>query len=313
MRVLITGATGLLGKEIVKQLREKDIRIHYLTTSREKIISEENYKGFYWNPDSEYLDPDSFSGVDAIINLAGASIAKKWTRSYKNQILNSRIGTVKTLLKGMETIPGHQVKYIVSASAIGIYPVSETMYYDEENKAVDDSFLGSTVYEWEKAVSGFTRLNIPVGILRIGLVLSEEGGAFPKLLKPVKKYLGATFGNGLQWQSWIHIDDIAGIFVFAVEHTLEGVYNAVAPNPVTQRKLIREIARAAQKPIWLPSVPAWFLKLILGEMSYLLLYGQRVSARKIQETGYSFRYVNISNALENLTKKNVIGNPDFSV
>ncbi|MFH6602033.1 TIGR01777 family oxidoreductase [Maribacter algicola] len=302
MRFLITGATGLIGKEIVALCHKRNIAVNYLTTSKEKIVSRGRYQGFYWDPDSGEIDLACFSEVSAIINLAGASISKRWTDHYKKEILASRINSLKTLYKGLEQVDSKKITSFVSASAIGIYPNSLGSYYTEDEKRVDDSFLGEVVNAWEKEADSFETFDLNVLKIRIGLVLSAEGGALPQMVRPIKNCVGAALGSGEQWQSWVHIEDLARIFLFVVEHELKGVYNGVGPNAVTNKKLIREIAKVLDRPLILPNVPEFVLKTILGEMSYLLLASQRVSSKKIEDEGFVFHFPNIDMALHSTCK-----------
>ncbi|MEO9894614.1 TIGR01777 family oxidoreductase [Aurantibacter sp.] len=303
MRYLITGATGLVGKEIVSLCQANGIAVNYLTTSRDKIISNENYNGFYWNPSTGEIDDNCFKGVSKIINLAGASISKRWTKKYKRKIISSRINSLQTLYNAINNLESHDIKSIVSASAIGVYPNSLERYYDEHEKEVDNSFLGEVVEQWENEVNRFKAFEIIVSKIRIGLVLSKKGGALPQMAKPVEMYAGAAFGTGKQWQSWIYITDLARIFMFTAKNNLKGIYNAVAPNPVSQNKLIKEIAKALEMPLILPNIPSFVIKVILGEMSYLILSSQRVSSKKIEEDGFIFEHSNISSALESIYQK----------
>lgn len=300
MKVLITGATGLVGQAIVKVLHQKGIPVNYLTTSKDKISTTEDYKGFYWNPAKGEIDLDCFEHVQAIINLAGTSIAKRWTPEHKRKVLSSRIDSLRTLKKGMEQSEHQEVECLVSASAIGIYPDSTSAYYDETTTETDNGFLGEVVTKWESEADAFEALDIDVAKIRIGLVLSKEGGALPKMAMPVKNFVGAPIGSGEQWQSWVHIEDLAQLFVFAVENNMTGVYNAVAPNPVTNTKLTKELAKVLDRPLWLPNVPAFVLKLVLGKMATLLLASQRVSGKKIEDEGFVFQYANICQALKEI-------------
>ncbi|HCO85945.1 MAG TPA: TIGR01777 family protein, partial [Arenibacter sp.] len=255
MKVLITGSTGLVGSEIVNLCKQNNISVNYLTTRKDKIVSQPNYKGFYWNPEKNEIDENCFNGVTTIINLAGSSISKRWTRSNKKKILNSRVKSLRTLLGAIPKVEPHSIKKIVSASAIGIYPNSLSQYYREDVEVVDDSFLGEVVSIWEKEVDAFEKLNIQTAKIRIGLVMSGKGGALPEMAKPVKYYVGAAMGSGNQWQSWIHLQDLGRLFLHVISKDLTGVYNAVAPNPVTNIKLTKEIARVLEKPLFLPNIP----------------------------------------------------------
>ncbi|PWH83044.1 TIGR01777 family protein [Algibacter marinivivus] len=299
MRVLITGATGLIGQEIVKRCHEKDIQVSYLTTSKSKISQAENYKGFYWNPRANKIDTDCFKGVDAIIHLAGATVSKRWTASYKKEIISSRTLTTTLLINSLKEIK-HQVKQVVSASAIGIYPDSLTNYYDQTHNEVSSSFLGQVVSVWEQAVDEFSKLNITVSKIRIGLVLSNKGGALAEIVKPIKFGFGAAFGSGKQWQSWIHIQDLANMFLYVLEKNIEGVYNGVAPNPVSNQELTKVAASKLKKPLFMPNIPKFFMKLVLGEMHILLFESQRVSSKKIENKGFHFEYNYLEPALEDL-------------
>lgn len=300
MKILVTGATGLVGKALVARCLKDGMEVNYLSTRKEKLRSEDGYHGFYWNPAEGTIDPACFRGVRMIVNLAGSPITKPWTAAGKKDIQRSRTESLECLRKGLEALNGHQVAYLVSASAIGIYPSSLTEYYEEEFTGTEAGFLQQTVRKWEEAVGAFDTLGIPRGILRIGLVLAREGGALPALIRPIQWGVGAALGSGRQWQSWIHLHDLVSLFRFALENRLEGTYNAVAPNPVTNRKLTAEAASVLNRPLWLPPVPAWALKLLLGERSHLLLDSQRVSCEKVQMEGFAFEYPNLRPALEDL-------------
>jgi len=299
MRVLITGATGLIGQEMVKLCHEKDIKVNYLTTSKSKIVQEENYKGFYWNPKAKEIDADCFKGVDTIVHLAGATVSKRWTPSYKKEILSSRTETTALLVNTLKELT-HTVKQVVSASAIGIYPDSLINYYDESHNEISSSFLGQVVSVWEQASDEFLKLNITVSKIRIGLVLSNKGGALMEIVKPIKFGLGAAFGNGKQWQSWIHIKDLANLFLYVLQNNLKGVYDGVAPNPTSNSELTKTAASVLHKPLFMPNIPKFFMKLVLGEMHILLFESQRVSSKKIADEGFLFKFNYLEPALNNL-------------
>lgn len=300
MRILITGATGLIGNVLVQKCRKNNIEVNYLTTQKQKLHSENGLKGFYWNPGKGEIDSSCFKGVSSIVNLAGSSISQRWTRSNKRKILNSRIDSLRTLKKGLDGIDTSGIESFVSASAIGIYPHSLDRYYTEDETAVDDSFLGEVVSRWEEEMASFSSFPFAVATIRVGLVLSMDGGALPAMVRPIKNYVGAAFGTGEQWQSWIHIEDLVRQFLFVIEHRLEGVFNGVAPNPVTNAKLTREIAEVLNKPLILPNIPRGLMQFVLGEMSYLLFASQRVSSRKLEEEGFEFYFKNICSALKDI-------------
>jgi len=299
MRVLITGATGLVGSYITKLCHQKEIEVNYLTTSKDKIEDQPHYKGFYWDIWNREIDESCFKNVDAIIHLAGANIAKRWTSSYKKEIIASRTQSADLLFEALKN-SGFKVPHFISASAIGIYPSSLEKLYFEDDKSLDDSFLGKVVRLWEDSADKFRELGMEVAKIRIGLVLAREGGALPQFKSPVLNNMGTGFGSGKQWQSWIHIDDLAGIFIHVLENKLSGAFNGVARNPVTNAEMMNEIATQLNTSIWLPNVPAFALKIALGEMSTVLLSSQLVSSDKIEKSGYQFHYKNLIKALEDL-------------
>ncbi|KJD34392.1 NAD-dependent epimerase [Tamlana nanhaiensis] len=299
MRVLITGATGLVGSEIVKLCLKKEIIVHFLTTNKSKLEEKENYKGFYWNPALGEIDVNCLYKVDTIIHLAGASIAKRWTTSYKKTILASRTQSAALLFRTLKT-EIHQVKQFISASAIGIYPDSLTNYYDESSTASNHTFLAKVVQAWEASADAFKTLNINVAKVRIGLVLAKNGGALQQMVKPAKFGLAAPFGYGKQWQSWIHITDLARCFLHVLKYNLSGVFNAVAPNPVTNKELIKTIAKTLEMPCFLPGIPKIIMRLALGEMHILLFESQRVSAKTMENKGFNFKYNCLKPALNDL-------------
>ena len=299
MKILITGATGLVGKELIALLLENGNEIHYLTTSQSKIESKPHFQGFYWNPEQSFIDENCLMGVDAIIHLAGATVSKRWTTNYKEEIIESRTLSSNLLYTCLKNHP-NQVKQIVSASAIGIYPDSLSQIYTEETKSVDAGFLGQVVVKWEESVDVFSRLNLKVCKLRIGLVLSNKGGALSEMIKPIKLGIGSPFGSGKQVQSWIHIHDLAAMFYFAIQNQWEGTFNAVAPNPVTNTELTKAIAKTVGKPVFMPNIPKFVMSLVLGEMHQLLFSSQNVSSKKIQDKQFQFQYKELEMALKNL-------------
>lgn len=297
MKVLITGATGLVGNELVSLLLKNGMHINYLTTSERKIQSETQYRGFLWDPEKGEIDESCIEDVKAIIHLAGASISRRWTDSYKEEILESRVVSANLLHNLLKSNP-NTVEHFITASAIGVYPDSREKVYSEDDSDVDNSFLGQVVMKWEQAAGRIAKLGIPVAKVRTGLVLSGKGGMLKEIAKPVRLGLGASFGSGAQIQSWIHIRDLVGIYHFILTHNLEGVYNAVAPYPVTQKKLINSIADTLDMPYFLPGIPRFVMKAALGEMSSMLYMSQNVSAKKIIGEGYQFKYLSLEKALK---------------
>ena len=301
MTVLITGATGLVGQELVNLLLQNGYTIHYLSTSKSKLVSQNNYKGFFWNPKKSEIDTNALTGVEVIIHLAGANVAKKWTTAYKEEIIESRLLSTQLLYKTLQK-NSHQVKQIISASAVGIYPDSLTNIYHETDLDIDVSFLGNVVKQWENEVSQFEKLEIIVSKIRIGIVLAKNGGALQEMAKPIKYGVGAAFGSGEQYQSWIHVQDLVAIFQFVMENRLPGIYNGVAPYPVTNSELTKAIAKTLGKPLFLPNIPKFAMKLILGEMHQILFSSQHVSCRKLLDENFQFKFASLDKALNDLLK-----------
>jgi len=300
MRVLITGATGLIGQAIVRQCHAQNIAVNFLTTRKSKLEASEHYKGFYWNPKKSEIDLDCFKDVSVIINLAGAPIAKRWTPKQKRIVLESRLEGLKLLWNALNNHGSASMVHLISASAIGIYPDSLTHYYEENFNDFEDGYLSNVAQQWEFQALQFNQLGLKVSIIRIGIVLAENGGVLKILAKSIKCLVGSALGTGKQWQSWIHIEDLAAMFLYLIAQGRAGVFNGVAPNAVTQTELVNALATVLNRPIILPKVPSVFLKLVLGEMSSLVLGSQRVSAKKIENIGFSFKYHHLKPALQDL-------------
>lgn len=301
MTILITGATGLVGQELVSLLLQNGHTVHYLSTSNNKLVTNSNYKGFYWNPKTAEIDTDSLADVEVVVHLAGASVAKKWTKSYKDEIIESRVLSTKLLFQTLQNTP-NQVKQIVSASAIGIYPDSLTNIYHESDLDIDVSFLGNVVKLWENEVNQFEKLQLIVSKIRIGIVLAKNGGALQEMVKPIQYGVGAAFGSGEQYQSWIHIQDLVAIFYHVIENKLPGIYNGVSPYPVTNTELTKSIAKTLTKPFFLPNIPKFVMQLILGEMHQILFSSQHVSCRKLLDENFQFKFASLDKALNDLLK-----------
>jgi uncharacterized protein len=299
MKILITGATGLIGTKLTEYCHDDGITVNYLTTSRDKIEDKPNYKGFYWNPEKGEIDTNAFTDVVAIINLVGATISERWTKSYKKTILESRTKTANLLFDTLKDMD-HTISHFISASGVSVYPDDKSKLYDENSTEVSKSFLGEVVVAWEAAADQFKTLGIRVAKIRTGVVFSKEEGAFQKIKTPIENGIGAPIGSGDQWVSWIHLQDIACLYLHTLKNGLEGVYNAVAPNPVTNKNLTVKIANALDKDLWLPNVPGWALKLVLGEMATLVLESQLVSSKKVEITGFKFMFVNADYAIKKL-------------
>tara|TARA_B110000483_G_scaffold167116_1_gene197721 strand:+ start:1010 stop:1915 length:906 start_codon:yes stop_codon:yes gene_type:complete len=301
MNILITGATGLIGSKLTNDLLLNGYAVNYLTTRKSQIKSNSKINGYYWNPEKNIIDLECFKNVDTIINLAGSNIAKRWSDSNKLDILNSRIKSLN-LLKHSISNNKINIKKIISASAIGIYPSSVDNVYKENESLISDSFLGMVVCQWESAVNSFKDLEIDVAIVRIGLVLSRDGGILSKSILPIQYGFGSFFGNGNQWQSWIHFQDISNIFYHILKYDLSGVFNGVSPNPVTNKTFTKKIAKFLNRPLLLPNLKKWMMRLLLGEMHTIIFESQNVSCEKLTKSKFKFKFDNFDQAIADLLK-----------
>ena len=293
MHVLITGGTGLIGQALKQKLLAEGHRVSILSRSG---------GDFAWDVTNTYFQPEALDGVDAVVHLAGAGIAdKRWTEARKKELIGSRVDSSALLIHALKTIP-NQVRVVISASAIGYYGADSGEGRCEESSSAGSDFLAACTKAWETSISGVEDLGIRLVKLRIGLVLSAKGGIFPVLCRPIRYVVGAVLGNGKQWQSWIHVDDLVGMFLLGLrDESLKGVFNAVSPGPIRHREITQKIARAMHKPLLLPPIPGFLLRLALGEMACLVLGGNLVLADKIQKEGkYTFTYTRLEDALKEL-------------
>ncbi|UII28475.1 TIGR01777 family oxidoreductase [Fulvivirga maritima] len=295
--VLITGGTGLIGGRLTELLQQKNYTVKYLSRNPKKV---KNIEAYAWDVNAHTIDEACLQGTDYIINLAGAGIAdERWNKERKKILLESRTRST-ALLKDLLRDHEHQVKAVVSASAIGYYGYDSGGVMKREESRFGDDFLATVTKAWEAEADLIADLGIKVSKIRVGLVLTPKGGALEKLMIPAKFGLNAPLGSGDQYMSWIHIDDLCHQFIYAMENQLIGPYNGVAPNPVTNKEFTKTTSSVLHKPAFLPPVPAFMLKLILGEMASMLLGGSRVSSEKIEEKGFQFQYPQLRSALEDL-------------
>lgn len=304
MKVLLTGATGLVGSRILQLLQDRDIPYCFFTRNLNASFLSGPH-AFLWNPNRFEFDPKALEGVTHIINLAGASIAKRWTASYKEEVVSSRVNSLKTIKLALEQQLHSSEVRVLSASAIGCYASDYSQQHSEQSVHFGNDFLAEVVELWEQEAKELTPLVHSLCLVRIGIVLDRDQGALPKLLTPVKWGVGAALGTGRQWQSWIHIDDLAGLFVFLLDHDLGPIVNGVAPNALRQKELTNIIATILKKPMVLPAVPSWLLKLILGEMSSVVLQSQLVTSEVLEGSGFQFHYSSAKAALKNLLVERV--------
>lgn len=298
MNILITGGTGFIGKELSAFLIQNGHQV--------KILSR-NGGDYTWNIPQKTIEPAAFHGIDCIVHLAGAGIADKtWTKARKAELIASRVESTQLLLEQLKSIP-HQVKTFVSASAIGFYGADSGEEMCTESSPAGTDFLADCTQKWEEAVDKIAELGIRTVKVRIGLVLSQKGGIFPVLAKPIRWGVGTVLGSGKQWQSWIHLTDLVRIFQWCIENNAaQGAYNAVAPQPIRHKEMTELMAKKMHRPLFLPAVPTFFLRLLLGEMSVLVTGGNRVSSDRIQkEAKFSFNFVEFSTALAEILSQHV--------
>ena len=288
MHILITGGTGFIGQALQKHLVHAGHEV--------RILSRKSG----WDVVNQTMDPHALDGIEAIVHLAGAGIAdQRWTNARKKELIASRVDSTKLLARVLRT-EKHQVHTFVSASAIGYYGADSGQVTCTENSPSGTDFLAECTRAWEDAVDEIKDMRVVK--LRIGLVMDQDGGIFPVLARPIRFFAGFILGTGMQGQSWIHRDDLVRMFAQALtDERAQGVYNAVAPEPITHAEMTYEIAKAYHRPVWWPHAPAFALRLILGEMACLVTGGNFVSSAKIQnELGFTFTYKCFSEAIKKL-------------
>ncbi len=304
MKIMVTGATGFIGKELVKRLNDKGHEIVALTRSLEtahfKIPVECDLRE--WNPEGRALSPSIMKGIDAVINLSGEGIANGlWTESRKQNIMNSRVSSVRRLVDAMAQC-NKRPSVFVSASAIGFYGDRGDESLDE-TASEGKGFLSRVCQRWENEIFETKNSGMRTVALRFGMVLGHDGGALSAMESAFRLGLGGRLGSGQQWMSWIHVSDLVDMLIHAVEQPgMNGIYNAVSPNPVKNLEFTKVLGQALNRPTILPA-PAFAVRLVLGELSELLLASQRVASDKIVKTGFNFNFASLKDALEDICKQ----------
>lgn len=296
MRLVITGATGFIGSALCGRLLQEGHSLTLLSRSSSAGTAASNQRWFKWNPPSAGEWEDALDSVDGVINLAGEPIAaKRWTQRQKGRILSSRIESTRALVAAIEKAR-EKPKFLINGSAVGYYgPHGEESI--TEGTAPGNDFLARVCLEWEEEAKKAEEDGLRVVRLRTGIVLGRGGGALAKMVPPFRFFVGGPLGSGRQWMSWIHLEDEVGLILALLANTaLRGAVNATAPNPVTMRDFCRVLGQVMHRPSWAP-VPAFALRLMLGEMADMLLSGQRVLPAAAQRLGYTFRYPNLVDAL----------------
>lgn len=298
MRIAVTGGTGFVGTRLTRQLVHEGHEIFILTRSPEKHYNTDHIKYVGWL--KEGMEPEKeIQSLDAIVNLAGENLnSGRWTEDMKKRILNSRIEATDAVLDLIEKLE-QKPEVLVNASAVGYYGTSKTETFTENTTTPGDDFLAEVVTEWERRAHKAQQFKVRTVYLRFGVILGDEG-ALPKMAMPYKMMLGGPVGDGEQWMSWIHVQDIIGLILFSIHNSeIIGPLNATAPQPKRNKELGKSIAKVLNKPHWL-SAPSPALKLMLGEMSMLLLQGQYVFPQKALDHGYEFQYPQLELALRDI-------------
>lgn len=286
-----------MGRHLTKALLAKGYTVSHLSR---KAGDNPQVKTFVWDINKGIIDEHCIDGVDTIVHLAGSGIAeKRWTDARKKDLIDSRVKSIELvydLLKRRQ----HQVTSVVSASGIGYYSNRGDELMHETSTPTSD-FISQCCVVWEAAVDEGEKLGLRILKFRTGVVLDKDGGALPTLAKPIKLFVGSPIGTGKQWIPWIHRGDVVDMYLLGIENkNLSGVYNMVAPNPVTNKQLTQAVAKQLHKPLWTPNVPGFALKILLGEMSSIVLGSTKVSAQKIEEAGFKFKFADIDAALNEI-------------
>lgn len=295
--ILITGATGMIGKRLLAALLQSGHSIAVLSRKRKNIPG---VKVYLWDIYHNKIEKECMHGIDTIIHLAGENIAaEKWTDKRKRQIIDSRVWSTRLLYQTIKDTDT-KIETLISASAVGYYGDSGEEILTEESPA-GYGFMAGCCEQWEAAVDKGKQLGIRIVKLRTGVILAKKEGALPALEKPIRFFAGAALGSGKQWIPWLHIDDLVAMYTQAIQNTLiSGAYNACAPFPVTNATLTKAIAQKLHRPVWPFNVPEKILKLILGEMSEVVFMSTNTSAQKILATDFRFRYTRLEDALSDI-------------
>ncbi len=298
-KIIIAGGSGFVGKALTNLLLKNNFVVFVLTTNKKLVSKTEKLEFVYWNPENNEISPSLKFDNYVLVNLAGTNVAKgRWTDSRKKEILESRILPIQ-FLKKLHQENNICITHFISASAIGFYGLNNGLCI--ENIDGDNSFLSQTCQKWERAALEIKKLEVPTNILRIGIVLGKNEGAYPSLVQSLNYKLAGIPGSGNQIMSWIHISDVVKMILYLIEKKQDGIFNAVAPNPVSYTAFFKEIKKL--KTYWvLFHIPVWLLKILLGEFTIELTKSTIVSSKKIETLGFQFEFSNIEKCFEEIEK-----------
>ena len=305
MKLLITGGTGTIGKEITILSLLEGIDVNILTRNKSLKSKKEGLKYFYWNPDNKFIDYDCFKGVDTVINLSGYNVFNYWTKKNKLKILNSRVKSTEFILSEINK-RNIKLNTFISASGIAVYKDSYSNYYSENDSVSDkNSFLNQVIIKWESVVLKYERLmpSTSFSIMRVGLVLSKEGGLYKISNNLARFYLLSPVGSGEQWQSWIHVNDAARAFIKCSRESWKGIFNLVTPNPVTQKVMLNSIAENNNRKIIIPNIPLRIINLLLGEVTQIINSSQKVKPEVLTQKNFKYKFSNLDQAIASLSSK----------
>ena len=300
-KILIAGGSGLIGRRLSQLLLSAGYEVCWLSRNASGIAP---VQVFQWNISEGFIDPTAFENTSIVINLAGAGIADKpWTAERKELIINSRVQANQLLAKYIEQYP---IELYIASAAIGYYGDRDSTLLTEDSPPGTSGFLVESCLAWENAIKPIMKQAQRTVVLRIGLVLSTKGGALPKLALPTTFFMGNYFGSGQQWYSWIHIDDLCNLFIWSIENpSVKGTYNAVGPSPLTNKGFTKEMMKAFKKGSITFPIPAFLLRMILGEMADTVLSSSKVSAQKVVDEGFTFQYPTLIPALSDLYQRKI--------
>lgn len=285
--VLIAGGSGLIGQNLKLHLEKLDFTV--------RILSRNKKSKFYWNPKQKKIDEKALDQVDVVVNLCGLSVDRRWTKKNKLEILSSRIHSTDFLIYKLNQ-RGEKIKKYIGVSATGYYNYDDTLKTESSNQG--EHYLSKVCSSWESQINKLN--NTSFCLLRLGVVLSKKGGMLKKLLLPFSFNLGTSMGNGKQLISWIHIDDVSRMIIHCMKIPNNEIFNCVSPNVVTNEFFSKTFSKTLKKKIWLPNIPSALLKLIFGEMSSMILGSINASSKKIEGTGFTFKFPKLKKAIENL-------------